>query len=48
LFSTIRVSRANGERSPRPYCFGLGYADAQLESIFPQPHDLPMDLIVTP
>lgn len=31
----------------RPYCVGLGYADAQLESIFPQPHDLPMDLIVT-
>jgi 5-formyltetrahydrofolate cyclo-ligase len=31
----------------RPYCIGLGYGDAQLESIFPQPHDLPMDLIVT-
>jgi 5-formyltetrahydrofolate cyclo-ligase len=31
----------------RPYCVGLGYADAQLDSIFPQPHDLPMDLIVT-
>ena len=31
----------------RPYCVGLGYADARLESIFPQPHDLPMDLIVT-
>ena len=31
----------------RPYCVGLGYADAQLESIFPQPHDLSMDLIVT-
>ena len=31
----------------RPYCVGLGYGDAQLESIFPQPHDIPMDLIVT-
>ena len=31
----------------RPYCVGLGYGDARLDSIFPQPHDLPMDLIVT-
>lgn len=31
----------------RPWCVGLGYADAGLDSIFPQPHDLPMDLIVT-
>lgn len=31
----------------RPYCVGLGYADAELASIFPQPHDMPMDMIVT-
>lgn len=31
----------------RPYCVGLGYGEARLESIFPQPHDIPMDLIVT-
>lgn len=31
----------------RPYCAGLGYEEARLESIFPQPHDLPMDVIVT-
>jgi len=31
----------------RPFCVGLGYADAQLPSIFPQAHDIPMDIIVT-
>ncbi len=32
---------------PRPYSIGLGYEDSRLESIHPQPHDIPMDLIVT-
>lgn len=31
----------------RPYCVGLGYEEARLETIFPQPHDIPMDVIVT-
>jgi 5-formyltetrahydrofolate cyclo-ligase len=31
----------------RPFCVGLGYAEARLPSIFPQPHDIPMDLMVT-
>lgn len=31
----------------RPFCVGLGYADARLPSIFPQPHDIPMNIIVT-
>jgi len=31
----------------RPFCIGLGYEEAQLATIFPQPHDIPMDLIVT-
>jgi 5-formyltetrahydrofolate cyclo-ligase len=31
----------------RPYCVGLGYEEARLETIFPQPHDMPMDVIVT-
>jgi 5-formyltetrahydrofolate cyclo-ligase len=31
----------------RPYCLGLGYEAARLQSIFPQPHDIPMDMIVT-
>ncbi len=33
--------------SRRPFRVGLGYAEAELETIFPQPHDIPMDLIVT-
>lgn len=32
---------------PRPFCIGLGYARFQLETIHPQPHDVPMSMIVT-
>jgi len=32
---------------PRPFCIGVAYDDSQLESIHPQPHDIPMSLIVT-
>jgi 5,10-methenyltetrahydrofolate synthetase len=32
---------------PRPLCVGLGFSSARLPSIFPQPHDIPMHLIVT-
>jgi len=31
----------------RPFRVGLGYQAARLDSIFPQTHDLPMDLIIT-
>ncbi|MGH8134064.1 MAG: 5-formyltetrahydrofolate cyclo-ligase [Steroidobacteraceae bacterium] len=33
--------------APRPFCVGLGYQAAELSSVFPQPHDIPMDVIVT-
>jgi 5-formyltetrahydrofolate cyclo-ligase len=33
--------------APRPPCIGLGFADAELSTIYPQPHDIPLDLIVT-
>lgn len=33
--------------SPRPFAIGLGYAESALETIYPQPHDIPMNLIVT-
>jgi 5-formyltetrahydrofolate cyclo-ligase len=33
--------------APRPYAIGLGYTDAALQTIYPQAHDIPMDLIVT-
>ena len=31
----------------RPFCVGLGYAEGKLPTIYPQPHDIPMSLIVT-
>ena len=31
----------------KPLVIGLGYADASIATIFPQPHDIPMDWIVT-
>lgn len=33
--------------APRPYCIGIGYSEAQLQSIHPQAHDIRMDAIVT-
>jgi 5-formyltetrahydrofolate cyclo-ligase len=31
----------------RPFCVGLGFREAELPTIYPQPHDIPMQLIVT-
>ena len=33
--------------SPRPLCAGLGFTDSYLSTIYPQPHDIPMDIVVT-
>jgi 5-formyltetrahydrofolate cyclo-ligase len=33
--------------TPRPRAIGVGFADAELQSIFPQPHDIPMERILT-
>ena len=33
--------------APKPFCVGIGYQAGRLASIFPQAHDIPMDLIVT-
>jgi 5-formyltetrahydrofolate cyclo-ligase len=33
--------------SPRPLAIGVGFEFALLDTIHPQPHDVPMDLIVT-
>jgi len=33
--------------TPRPLCVGIGYAAAEIATIHPQPHDVPMDVIVT-
>jgi 5,10-methenyltetrahydrofolate synthetase len=31
----------------RPLCIGLGFSEGHLPTIYPQPHDIPMDLIIT-
>jgi 5-formyltetrahydrofolate cyclo-ligase len=31
----------------RPYSIGIGFDDLLLETLYPQPHDMPMDVIVT-
>lgn len=31
----------------KPLTIGIGYAESRLATIYPQPHDIPMDLIVT-
>jgi 5-formyltetrahydrofolate cyclo-ligase len=33
--------------TPRPLAIGIASAEAQLETIYPQPHDIPMDVIIT-
>jgi len=33
--------------TPRPFCIGVGFDDSQLATIHPQPHDIPMNVIVT-
>lgn len=33
--------------SPRPFTIGIGFESARLETIFPQPHDIPLDAILT-
>lgn len=33
--------------SPRPFTIGIGYQAARLTTIHPQPHDIPLDLILT-
>jgi 5-formyltetrahydrofolate cyclo-ligase len=32
---------------PKPLTVGVGYPGAELRTIFPQPHDIPMDWVVT-
>jgi 5,10-methenyltetrahydrofolate synthetase len=31
----------------RPLVIGVGYAESRIRTIYPQPHDIPMDVIVT-
>ncbi len=33
--------------APRPYAIGVGLQEARLETIYPQPHDIALDAIIT-
>jgi len=33
--------------APRPLAIGVGLHSAQVDTIFPQPHDIAMDVVVT-
>lgn len=39
--------RTLGAADPRPFAVGVGFQAARLPTIHPQPHDIPMNLIVT-
>jgi len=39
--------RTLADRLPRPMAVGIGFEECRLPSIFPQAHDMPMDLMVT-
>jgi 5-formyltetrahydrofolate cyclo-ligase len=39
--------RTLGRLNPKPVAIGVGYPSAALRTIFPQPHDIPMEWIVT-
>jgi 5-formyltetrahydrofolate cyclo-ligase len=39
--------RTLGALDPRPLAIGIGFAEQEIETIYPQPFDIPMDLIVT-
>ncbi len=33
--------------APRPFTIGIGFQSSRLTSIYPQPHDIPLDIILT-
>ncbi len=39
--------RTLGMLAPRPFTTGIALKSARLPTIYPQPHDIPLDLIVT-
>ncbi len=41
------LDRTLAALSPKPFVVGIGINAAQLKTIYPQPHDIPLDLILT-
>ena len=42
-----RYDRLLAAAAPRPFVIGVGPPGAELGTIFPQPHDMPMDVLLT-
>jgi 5-formyltetrahydrofolate cyclo-ligase len=40
-------NRTIARLNPKPLTIGVGYPGAEVRTIFPQPHDIPMDWVVT-
>jgi hypothetical protein len=47
LSAPVFYDRTLAAAAPRPRTIGIAFADAELPTIYPQPHDIPMDVIVT-
>jgi 5,10-methenyltetrahydrofolate synthetase len=41
------IDRMLATQTPRPFAIGIGFRAARLATIFPQPHDVALDLILT-
>ena len=39
--------RTLATQKPKPFTIGIGFEAAHLKTIYPQPHGIPLDLIVT-
>jgi 5-formyltetrahydrofolate cyclo-ligase len=39
--------RTLGALSPRPMAVGVGFELSKIDTIYPQPFDMPMDIVVT-
>jgi 5-formyltetrahydrofolate cyclo-ligase len=39
--------RTLGTLAPRPFCIGVAYEACRIETIYPQPHDIAMDMVIT-
>lgn len=46
-YGTGHFDRTIAAMSNKPLAIGIGYEISRVDTIFPQPHDLPMDTIVT-
>ena len=39
--------RTLATQKPKPFTIGIGFESVHLKTIYPQPHGIPLDLIVT-